>query len=452
MTSPQRPGRYVSGPWALLCGARTWLLADVVDQAGRLDTLWALIGGANDLGDILTVLAEDDFGFALLQLDPGAERAIVRGDGVVVVRTGDGEPSVLRGPEALPMWGEYPLASLPHDSRLAIRGSAAPTTWLPISGGVTLAAGAEIGDTSSPASVARPTDFELDRGSQALSEPTPVAEEEEEEEERPPSTQYDFLFEATKLRSVPEIVPRSESQLPDEAEVAPAAEPGADEARTLFGEPPMTNESEPVFDSLIASVPGVATSPEASPQERTTAPIERDPDVSEIDDRTVSRAQLLAAARTARPVVKAIPCPSGHPNPPLSTSCRVCAAALPAATPVTVPRPILGTLRLSTGAAIPLDRGAIFGRNPDADGFGDGERPHIVQVPSPGKDISRNHVEVKLDGWHVLVSDLGSTNGTIVTVPGHAPQRLHPNEAMPIAPGTVVNLADEVSFVYEVGL
>ena len=41
-------------------------------------------------------------------------------------------------------------------------------------------------------------------------------------------------------------------------------------------------------------------------------------------------------------------------------------------------------------------------------------RPHLVRLASAENDISRNHAEVILEGWHVLVRDLGSTNGTLL--------------------------------------
>ena len=101
-------------------------------------------------------------------------------------------------------------------------------------------------------------------------------------------------------------------------------------------------------------------------------------------------------------------------------------------------------LRLSLGDVITLDRGVVMGRNPRADFAGaDGEeRPHVVKLPSADGDISRTHLRVTLDGWHVLVTDLNSTNGTLVTLPGRDPQQLRPGEPMPIQPGTVVTLAD----------
>ena len=46
----------------------------------------------------------------------------------------------------------------------------------------------------------------------------------------------------------------------------------------------------------------------------------------------------------------------------------------------------------------------------------------------------------------MLVTDLNSTNGTLVTLPGRDPQQLQP---APIQPGTVVTLADGIDFRYE---
>jgi hypothetical protein len=105
---------------------------------------------------------------------------------------------------------------------------------------------------------------------------------------------------------------------------------------------------------------------------------------------------------------------------------------------------------MSTGDAVPLDRGVLMGRSPSSDRLVNAETPHMVKVPSPTKDVSRDHLEIRLDGWHVLVTDLKSMNGTVVTLPGSSPQRLRPDEPLAIEPGTRVELADDVWFVYEV--
>jgi hypothetical protein len=113
-----------------------------------------------------------------------------------------------------------------------------------------------------------------------------------------------------------------------------------------------------------------------------------------------------------------------------------------------VDRPPLGVLRLSTGDALTLDRGVLLGRAPVApDG---GSRPHLVRLASPENDISRNHAEIMLDGWHVFVRDLGSTNGTTVSLPGQPPTRLRPNDLQLLENGAVVSLADEVTCTFEV--
>jgi pSer/pThr/pTyr-binding forkhead associated (FHA) protein len=137
-------------------------------------------------------------------------------------------------------------------------------------------------------------------------------------------------------------------------------------------------------------------------------------------------------------------------NPPSEAVCRQCGAPLPNDA-VVVPRPVLGMLRLSTGDVIALDRSVVMGRSPRADRAGaDGEeRPHVVKLPSADGDISRTHLRVTINGWHVLVTDLDSTNGTLVTLPGRDPEQLRPHEPVPIRPGTVVTLADGIDFRFE---
>ena len=148
--------------------------------------------------------------------------------------------------------------------------------------------------------------------------------------------------------------------------------------------------------------------------------------------------------------VRSVACPYGHLGPPYEPYCRICGTAIEDTRPFLAERPPLGLLRLSTGDVVPLDRDVILGRNPQArNGYGPA-RPHLVRLPSPDNDVSRTHVEIRLADWHVLVLDLGSTNGTTVTIPGQAPIRLRPHEPMPLEPNAEVNLADEIVFRYEV--
>jgi hypothetical protein len=175
----------------------------------------------------------------------------------------------------------------------------------------------------------------------------------------------------------------------------------------------------------------------------------------EEDGVTVKRADPVARPESPPdrigPAVPALICPAGHVNPPSEAACRQCGAALPP-DPVIVARPVVGVLRLSTGDVLTLDRDVVLGRNPPADftGANGEDRPHVVRLPSADGEISRTHLRVTLSGWHVLVTDLNSTNGTLVTLPGRDPEQLSPGEPVPITPGTVVALAEGVNFRFEV--
>ena len=172
---------------------------------------------------------------------------------------------------------------------------------------------------------------------------------------------------------------------------------------------------------------------------------------------TVSRASLgkrrttgAPPAPSSGPTVQGVWCDAGHANPATAATCRTCGLPIEPVDAVSMPRPVLGILRFSNGIDVELDRSVIVGRAPKAERVSAREIPQLVTVPSPDKDISRNHLEVRIDGWHVLVVDLGSTNGTVVTMPGQPPERLRAGEEQPIVPGTVVTIADEITFVYEV--
>ncbi|WP_460461140.1 FHA domain-containing protein, partial [Angustibacter peucedani] len=237
------------------------------------------------------------------------------------------------------------------------------------------------------------------------------------------------------------------------------AEPDAEPAPEPAPAPPAPPAPVPVQHVDLPTRPQPTPTPVASEElvgipamssDATVASAEPAVD-DEVDEATVDRAALLAERPLTGPEVLAVLCPAGHPSPPHATHCRVCGRDVPAQTPYRTPRPPLGVLTLSTGDVVTLDRGVLLGRAPTLAGNASlGERPHVVKVASPDKDISRNHAQLALEGWHVLVSDLGSTNGTTVQLPGQDPVRLRPGDQQAIEPGTVVVLADEVSLVYEV--
>jgi hypothetical protein len=108
-------------------------------------------------------------------------------------------------------------------------------------------------------------------------------------------------------------------------------------------------------------------------------------------------------------------------------------------------------LRLSTGLVVSLDRAVLLGRAPQVSRVANAELPRLVTVASPEQDISRTHAEVRVEGDDVLVTDLHSTNGVLVTPAGEAARRLHPGEPTLLRPGTVVDLGEGVTFSVERG-
>lgn len=155
-----------------------------------------------------------------------------------------------------------------------------------------------------------------------------------------------------------------------------------------------------------------------------------------------------ASPAAVGPQVLAVLCEQGHPNATHASSCRVCSSPL-GSTAVTVPRPSLGRIVLSTGEEVALEQDIIIGRRPRSSA-GAGRQPaRLVIVPSPRKQISRSHCELRIDDWDVRLHDLGSNNGTYLTRPGQAPVRLNENVPTVLKPGDVVELGEEISFRME---
>ncbi|WP_285314078.1 FHA domain-containing protein [Pseudarthrobacter sp. fls2-241-R2A-168] len=211
---------------------------------------------------------------------------------------------------------------------------------------------------------------------------------------------------------------------------------------------PSTASVAPTPAAPVVSVP-VAPAPEANHAEYD----------ADHDGQTVMKGSLKGmAARPVRtvtnsseaagPLVLARLCPQDHPNPPTSATCAACGAGLlPDA--VQVARPRLGRMRISTGELVDLDQSLVIGRQPSVSRVQGGVMPRLVQVASPGGDISRSHVEVRLEGWHVMLCDLKATNGTVLVREGQPPRRLAQNEMAILLDGDIAELGDNISLRFE---
>lgn len=286
---------------------------------------------------------------------------------------------------------------------------------------------------------------------------------------------YDRLFGAT------EHVSRrpSAAAVPDEAPptmIEPSAvAPSVDAPSTSPATSVSARADGPALGGMVSSVPlisavpGTAAPPAASippapplgdpvvpvpvnsvAVSPTDGPTALPPD--DVSGLTIARSSL-ASLRNG-PQVHGVHCPRGHANPVEAVVCRVCGIEVPPQSATTLTRPPLGALvALDVPPGAPtrvlLEGPLLLGRRPTLDGQS-GPVPTLVTVASPDNDLSRNHLRVNLDGWHVLVTDLGSTNGTVVELPGEQPERIHPQRPTMITPGTRVTLADVATYVYEV--
>ncbi|WP_017932878.1 FHA domain-containing protein [Nocardioides sp. Iso805N] len=103
-------------------------------------------------------------------------------------------------------------------------------------------------------------------------------------------------------------------------------------------------------------------------------------------------------------------------------------------------------LEFSHGERVDVDRVVIIGRAPEAGRFSLAEQPLLVTVPSPHQEISSTHVEIRpgsgVDHGAAVVTDLGSTNGTVVVQPGLGPEELRPGVPVQLMPGALIDLGD----------
>lgn len=454
-----------------MLGGRVALLAPLDPGSAVVARCWELVDQGADIDLLVEALTRGGLravpGFALARWADSRLEVIVRGAAVITT------PHESITAEGIRTWVERSIDPMPDT--ISLQGVEGAGPALSVNGGIVLAGSLMI--TLAGPAPAPPSDLPPELASPDDARATPGGDPSATAPEPAPESGRDSEQVAAR------VVPQQADAARDDAAAAmwvqsPVPVPLAPDGPVLEdpgpngppGSPRVPPQPTGAARQVIEEVPW--NSDPHAPLPPATAPAQPDfgqpqpprPPVQHSqgsqdgapEGHTINRPALEGAGPGGHhvptmdgPMVPAARCPHGHLNPPYAAYCRVCGTPVPPQDPVLTPRPALGILRLSTGDIVPLDRGVVMGRNPRIDDRDPGA-PHIVKLPSPTNDISRSHVEVSLDEWHVVVADLNSTNGTTVTPPGQQPVRLRPHEPIPIEPNTEVNLADEVVFRFEV--
>jgi FHA domain len=151
------------------------------------------------------------------------------------------------------------------------------------------------------------------------------------------------------------------------------------------------------------------------------------------------------------PIVQGVYCKNGHFDDPEALFCAVCGISMNQQTLINRPgtRPPLGVLLLDDGSVFQLDRDYVVGREPGLDATVASGRSRALRIGDDSGIVSRVHAKVALDGWRVLVTDLGSANGTKVRLPKNGGETvLAPHQPFVLTTGSQVDLGGR-GFRYE---
>ncbi|MCR2784276.1 MULTISPECIES: FHA domain-containing protein [unclassified Microbacterium] len=105
------------------------------------------------------------------------------------------------------------------------------------------------------------------------------------------------------------------------------------------------------------------------------------------------------------------------------------------------PRPITRrfVVSLEGGRVLELDLPVVLGRAPEPAAH-PGAR--LASLPSPRREVSGTHVELRLDGEQLLVRDLGSTNGTVVRHADGSAMLLRGGATARLTEGALLDIGD----------
>ncbi|WP_066039054.1 FHA domain-containing protein [Herbiconiux solani] len=147
------------------------------------------------------------------------------------------------------------------------------------------------------------------------------------------------------------------------------------------------------------------------------------------DDTVITRTRPGVGAGTVIPSPEDDPDPA-HPDPQHPDSAHP------------TPAHPAFDLRVNDGPPIDLVGAVVFGRDPRARRSPTALPQTLVRVDSPGLRVSGTHVEIARSGRTVVVTDLRSSNGTTVVLPGRPPIRLRQGDSVVATGAAIVEIGD----------
>jgi hypothetical protein len=422
---------YTPGDWVVLSGPTSLVMLEppTHEWAALINSLWEEVVASSSIVDLADRLASfkidalPSFGAFFWTSD--GMRSLIRGQiSVLDLATG----KVVANGEGIQTWSEVGLAGVSHIRVATPYQGDATLLELPLVVGAVRASSVTL-DASERAQVDSPQGEPVLAAAPAsapatepLSEVAAAAPDEHARQSEPVTGVAAVVTptEQTAELSAEEIaaLQSADTQLLPSPFDGPASE--AQHEVAGLGQPVSSPAWEAVSDAAVEPVDTAEPTSEPSP------------------DESIQDSAILAVL-----------CQHGHANPPNSTGCRVCGSPVASKVPQFVAGPVLAVLRASDGSSAEVDRPVLIGRAPSGD-RSSSRSPRLMRVPSPNHDISRTHLEVAPDGWQIVVTDLNSTNGTVLVRPGAVDrQPLAPGEPVSAQLGSVMELGDGVSVLID---
>ncbi len=391
--------------WIIAVADGRVLAVKVASAAERLDAMWTAVESRSPVAEILdrviggSLTGAPDFTLVGWDGDASGSMAVhvfSRGTLGATVTTASGTESIEA--DGVTTWAERRI----DDVRQISIGNASDA-GMPIAHGMVYADGCLISAT--PGAVAAP----VARASVASST---MSEDKVSEDKVSEDTIASPVEDSRGVSAATPVAKKASAPTPP-AVVAPEGESGAYDH--LFGATVM----RPIED---AAVRPPTEDDETAEHDAASAPESTEPD--DLDEHTVMTDDISALRAKRRK----------DRGTPVAT---------------VEPAPLTYFLEASNGQREIIDGTLLLGRAPVVSRVPGGVVPRLVKVTTPNQELSRTHLEVKVEGGAVVATDLHSKNGTLVTAPGMSPQQLRAGEPTTVIPGSVIDLGDTA--VYTVG-